>query len=350
MNDLKGKWRYHFLIAFVIIAVDLFGDLVYRGPQGFIEGLGYQSILNNLALFIAFFSVYAINYAFISPNTLSQNRIFSFIISVFFLFIVFAGVRYFLDEIVIYNITGQHNYFSQSRRFWYYIFDNSYYGLKAILFSSSLYLLFQYFENKERYHQLQFEHKKAELNFLKTQLEPHFLFNTLNTFYTEIIDLQPSTAKDIHRLSELLRYVTYEAQQDFMPLAKEVKFIEDYIYFHKKRFEENLHLDYRLEGQIGDQEIPSLVLVHFVENIFKHGVIDQEASPAKISITISNRSLYILTENKVSSVEKHSTLGIGRENLQRRLSAIYKEQYVLEHEEKEEMYRTFLRIPLKITS
>lgn len=349
MNGLQGKWRYHFLIAFVIIAVDLFGDLVYRGPQEFIEGLGYQSALNNLALFIAFFSVYAINYVIISPNTISQNRIFPFVISVIFLFLAFAGIRYFLDEIVIFNITGKHNYFSESRRFWYYIFDNSYYALKAILFSSSLYLLFQYFENKERYHQLQLEHKKAELSFLKTRLEPHFLFNTLNTFYTELIDIQPDTAKDIHRLSELLRYVTYEAQQDFMPLAKEVKFIEDYIYFYKKRYEEHLHLDYRLEGQIGDQEIPSLVLVHFVENIFKHGVIDSKTNPARITIIITDTSLSITTKNKVTSTEKHSIRGIGRENLQRRLSAIYREQYTLEHEKREEMYRNFLRIPLNIT-
>ena len=261
------------------------------------------------------------------------------------LLLVHSGLRYIVDEVLLFNLTGIHNYFESSRRFGYYVIDNSYYATKAILFSTSLYLLLEFIADKNKIHSLQLERKKAKLSLLKTQLEPHFLFNTLNTFYTELIDTQPETAKDIHRLSELLRYVTYEAQQDFMPLQKELKFIEDYIYFYRKRFENHLFLDYNIQGIVGDQQMPSLMLIHFIENIFKHGITNKKETPAKIDIQITNKNITIITENMVSNSEKYSNNGIGKENLMKRLSAIYKDNYNLNFSEKNQMFKAYLKIP-----
>jgi LytS/YehU family sensor histidine kinase len=263
------------------------------------------------------------------------------------LFFGFAFIRFLLEEVILFQFTEVHNYYDAGRKFLYYTFDNAYYALKAILFSTALYLFFEYVENQDRINQLQLEHKKAELSFLKSKLEPHFLFNTLNSFYTDLVDTQPKTAKDIHRLSELLRYVTYEAQQDFMPLNKEINFIEDYIYFYRKRFENYLFLDYNIEGIVADQKIPSLVLIHFIENIFKHGVTNKKETPAKINIQITNNEISITTENKVSSSEKYSNKGIGKENLIRRLEAIYKDDYELNFNEDNQTFKAFLKISFK---
>jgi LytS/YehU family sensor histidine kinase len=154
-------------------------------------------------------------------------------------------------------------------------------------------------------HRLELEHKKSELDFLKSQIGPHFLFNTLNTFYAELMDKQPETAKDIHKLSELLRYVIYEAQEDAVSIDKELKFVEEYIYFFRKRFEDQLFLDYSVEGEVQDQKIPSLILIHFVENLFKHGVVTDSNRAARIKISLKQNHFVLQTENRTAPSEKH---------------------------------------------
>ncbi|AUC86114.1 histidine kinase [Polaribacter sp. ALD11] len=345
MDLKKQHWKYHLLLAVVILIMDFFGDYVYKGMEGFMENFKLSFAYSKIMFYVSFYTIYVINYFIVCPKTLSKKRIGSYVVSILILFFGFAFIRFLLEEVILFQLTGNHNYYEAGRNFLYYTFDNTYFALKAILFSTALYLFFEYIENQDRINQLQLEHKKAELSFLKSQLEPHFLFNTLNSFYTDLVDTQPKAAKDIHRLSELLRYVTYEAQQDFMPLNKEVKFIEDYIYFYRKRFENYLFLEYNIEGIVADQKMPSLVLIHFIENIFKHGVTNKKETPAKIVIQITNNDISITTENKVSSSEKYSNKGIGKENLVRRLKAIYKDDYELNFNEENQTFKAFLKIP-----
>ncbi|OSY88267.1 hypothetical protein WH52_05680 [Tenacibaculum holothuriorum] len=343
---LKNTFKYHFILGFIIIAMDFFRAYVTGGHDRFFSNI-QLGLLYKTTFYISFFSVYAINVGIICPRTLIRKNLTYFILGQISLFFIFAGIRYFLEEIVIYNIAGFHNYHDSTRTFWYYIFDNSYYSLKAILFSTFIYLLFRFIENNNKIHELQLEHKKAELDALKTQLEPHFLFNTLNVFYSELAETQPETAKGIHKLSELLRYLTYEAQKDYMPLKKELKFIKDYIYFYEKRFEDNLFLNLSINGEIRDQEIPSLILVHFIENICKHGVINDKENPAKISINISEDSLELKTYNKVSNVKNYSSTGIGRENLKKRLELLFNNDFSFEHKEINNTYTAYLKLPIK---
>lgn len=347
MELKKQQWKFHLLLGVIIIAMDFYGDYVYYGYDGFISNFTYPKAIWIFTLYTAFFFIYTINYLIICSYTISKKRFLAFAFATLAAVFIFAGIRYFLEEILVYNIVGKHNYFDDSRNFIYYTFDNSYHAVKAIMYSTSLYLLFEYIENKNRVYELEIEQKKAELNFLKSQLEPHFLFNTLNSFYTDLVDTQPKTAKDIYRLSELLRYVTYEAQQDFMPLQKEMHFIEAYVYFYRKRFENSLFLEYTIEGVIENQEIPSLMLIHFVENIFKHGVINKKETPAKIAIKITNDFIFITTENSFSSSEKYSNKGIGKENLERRLAAIYKDNYELNYMQTANVFKAFLKLPFK---
>ncbi|MFY0604807.1 MAG: histidine kinase [Flavobacteriaceae bacterium] len=278
---------------------------------------------------------------------MARKSLVFFIIGQISLFFIFAGIRYFLEEIVVYSIGGYHNYHESRRVFWYYVFDNSYYSLQIILFSTFIYLLLQYQKNNNKIHELQLEHQKAEMGALKMQLEPHFLFNTLNVFYTELIETQPETAKGIHKLSDLLRHLTYDAQKDYIPLKKELQFINDYIFFYKKRFENNLYLNFNVKGDVDDQEIPSLILIHFVENIFKHGITNDKNNPVKITIEVANNTLILETQNKVSSVKNYSSNGIGRKNLQKRLHLIYKDKYDFTHKQADNFYISYLKIPLK---
>lgn len=326
--------------------MDMFSFYVLNTSNDFFSRLLYPYFLYLFSFYTVFFSVYFLNYYFICPRTISKKKIPQFIATVLILFLVYATLRYLLDEILLINITGIHNYFESSRKFGYYVMDNAYYATKTILFSTSLYLMIEFIENNTRIHSLRLEHKKAELNLLKTQLEPHFLFNTLNTFYTELVDTRPETAKDIHRLSQLLRYVTYETHQNFMPLNRELQFVTDYIHLQRKRFEDNLFLDYEVEGVIGDQPFPTLVLIHFVENMFKHGVLNDKKNPAKLEIRITENEISVYSSNKISDSEKYSREGIGEVNLERRLSAIYGPAFELSFSKNQSIFEGRLLIPL----
>jgi LytS/YehU family sensor histidine kinase len=209
-----------------------------------------------------------------------------------------------------------------------------------------VFLVLQYNENKDKLFQLKLEHSKGELSFLKSQISPHFLFNTLNTFYSELIDKQPNTAKDIHRLSELLRYVTYESSQDYMPLQKELKFIEDYMYFYKIRYEDQLFVNFNISGEIGAKQVPSLILIHFVENLFKHGIVNDEANPAEISIIIEADSLSLQTKNKVILSDKYMDSGVGAENVARRLKAIFDDNYDVKYTTEYGQFQSYVKLPL----
>lgn len=347
MEINKKQWYFHFAIILVVVIMDLFADYIYAGSEGFVKNFKFPLNYGRIIIYVATFTTYALNFFVVCPYTLRKKNYFKFALGVLILIIIFGRIRYLGEEVILYHFTGNHNYFEESRKFFFYTFDNSYFALKGILYSTLLYLFFEFASNQNRIHKLELDYNKAELNFLKSQLEPHFLFNTLNTFYTDLIDTQPKIAKDIHRLCELLRYVTYEAEQEFMSLSKEIKFIEDYIYLHRKRFEDTLFLDYNVEGIVGEQSVPSLVFIHFVENIFKHGIINDSENPAKISINITENEITVATYNKISSSERYNNSGIGKENLKRRLSAIYKDDYVLNYNQSNDTFTTVLKLPLK---
>ncbi|GGG39943.1 hypothetical protein GCM10011344_45990 [Dokdonia pacifica] len=346
MKPVQQKWRYHLLLIFLVIALDLYGDYVYLNKPGFLNNFLYPGFLYVCSMYITFFSIYFINFTWLSPYTLIKKKYVAYIIGAIGLTFLFAGIRYVLEEVIIFSITGNHNYADRTRVFDYYIFDNSYYSIKAILFSTTLFLLFRFIENQTKLFQLQLENKKTELRFLKSQLEPHFLFNTLNSFYSELIEDQPKIAKDIHRLSDLLRFVTYDSQEDFVSLEKDLKFIEDYIYFFRKRFETNFFVDYTVSGEVTNQKVPSMMLIHFVENVFKHGILHDASVRAEIKIKVDIDTIKIYTKNKINTSENYTESGIGHTSLKRRLDMLFEESYVLNNKQEVSIFEASLQMPL----
>ncbi len=346
MTTFKHRWRYHIILSTLIIIMDLYGDYIYKNKSSWAEYFDYPIYLFGITMYIAFFSIYVLNYKVLCPLTLSRKHIVKFSIGIIALAFLFAGIRYLLEEVMLYAITGRHNYAERTRHFGYYVFDNSYYASKSLLFSTAMYLFFRFIDNKDTLHQLKIENKKSELQLLKSQLSPHFLFNTLNSFYSELIESQPKTAADIHRLSDLLRFVTYEAQYDNIRLDKDLKFIEDYIYFFQKRYEDNLSVNYEVNGVVSDQEVPAMLLIHFVENVFKHGIVNDISSPATITISVLPEALEINTKNKVTTSEHYAASGIGYTSIQKRLRALFKNNFTLHKTEEKPYFQAYLKIPL----
>jgi len=158
---IKNTLKYHILLGAVIVLMGIFSRYIYLGSELFFSNIKPSRVLLKITFFITFFSIYAINYKVVCPKALSQKTKGAFLIAILVLIFVFSGIRYLLDEIIVYNIFGFHNYYEKTRVFGFYIFDNSYYAIQAILFSTLMYLFFKYVENKDKRHKIEMEHKRV---------------------------------------------------------------------------------------------------------------------------------------------------------------------------------------------
>jgi len=296
---------------------------------------------------LSVFVVYILNFYTFCDWFLNKKKIHFYLLSIPFSLVIFAGVRYFFQEVVMFQFTGVHNYFEKSREVFFYIKDNFIFGLPAIVFSALSYLFWQFQHTQKQNQELLLENKKAEFQMLKAQVSPHFLFNTLNSFYSQLILKDDEMAADVLVLSDLLRYVITETDKDEAVLSKEIQFIQNYIHLQKKRFEDQLFLDFTIEGNYSNEKILSSALIHFVENVFKHGKFNSEDEKAVISIHIKEDFLEISTINYNVGGENYSSTGIGFENLTKRLEYTYKDKFVLEKTEENNTFKTYLKIPLK---
>jgi len=148
-------------------------------------------------------------------------------------------------------------------------------------------------------------------------------------------------------LSDLLRYVITETEKDEVLLSKEIQFVQNYIHLQQKRFEDQLCLDFEIEGNYATEKILSSALIHFIENVFKHAKLNNPDEKAIISIQIKGDFLELSTFNYNVGGENYSSTGIGFENLTKRLEYTYKDQFVLEKIAENNTFKTYLKIPLK---
>lgn len=341
---INKELQYNILIIITLVLIDFVTGYLTTGKKT----VGFFYILVLTTTFsISFFSIYLSNYYFFLPRLVDTKRYLLFAFSIVGMTLAFAGIRFTLEEIISPTLFNISNYnLEQDDILFIYLWDSALYGFKAVLYSTIIYLFFRYREHKNKLHELQIQHQQAQLATLKSQISPHFLFNTLNNFYVELYDEKPETANDILKLSQLLRYVTYEASDDFVFLEKEVQFIEDYLYFFKRRYEHNFHVHLSINGTMTNHKIPSLILIHFVENVCKHGIINNADKPAKIGINIKDHTLEVFTENYKNTSEKYMESGIGTENIQKRLEVLYKNNYTLDYQENNDIFKAYLQLPL----
>ena len=297
--------------------------------------------------FLSVFVVYIVNFYTVCDWFLNKRKIHFYFLSIPFSLTLFAGVRYIFQEVIMFNIIGVHNYAIEDLEWSFYIRDNFFFGLPAVIFSALSYSFWQFQSAQQQNQELLLENKKAEFQILKAQVSPHFLFNTLNSFYSQLILKDDEMASDVLVLSDLLRYVITETDKDQAVLSKEIQFIQNYIHLQKKRFEDQLYLDFTIEGNYSNEKILSSALIHFVENVFKHGKFNTEQEKAAITIKIKEDFLEILTFNHIVEGENYSSTGIGFDNLTKRLEYMYKSKFILEKTEENNTFKTYLKIPLK---
>ncbi|MDE3249523.1 MAG: sensor histidine kinase [Bacteroidota bacterium] len=202
---------------------------------------------------------------------------------------------------------------------------------------------------RERLRQAEKEKIDAELSYLKAQINPHFLFNTLNSIYSEAIrENADGTASAIVKLSGMMRFVISEAHHDFVSLQKELDYISDYIELQKMRLRETTLVVFETTGISAGKRIAPLLLITFIENAFKHGIITGKASPINISIRVSGNILTLEVSNLLAAtapgIEKSS---IGIENTRNRLRLLYPSSHELDMREEANRFIVHLTITLR---
>ncbi|WP_345228255.1 sensor histidine kinase, partial [Hymenobacter koreensis] len=164
---------------------------------------------------------------------------------------------------------------------------------------------------------------EANLAFLKSQINPHFLFNALNFFYAQVYPHSEGAAKGILLLSDIMRYALHEDPDGKVPLGQEVQHVRNYIALNQLRFNQQLQVDFRVSGQLEYRLILPLVLITFVENCFKHGELHEPDRPVQIRLSVEQNRLEFQTRNQLRHGPKEQSTGIGLANTRRRLALVY---------------------------
>ncbi|HPF12247.1 MAG TPA: histidine kinase [Flavobacteriaceae bacterium] len=249
-----------------------------------------------------------------------------------------------LNTVLVYKLPLSDNWFD-------FPFAGLHLGLVVfyLVISFTYAFIFEWYRNEKLRNIIKQEKLSTELNFLKSQVNPHFLFNTLNNLFSiaqkhHINELTTG----IGQLSNLMRYMLYESNSNFVSLKKEIEHIESYIEIQKLRYDETdeVLINFEKRGDWQSKQIAPMLLLPFVENAFKHGVSIHGSSVIAIFLETTAASLLFKVRNKIRNEKKsiHDVSGIGLENVKRRLDLIYPNQYDLAIRTEKDHYEVALII------
>tara|TARA_B100000768_G_scaffold181904_1_gene207292 strand:+ start:3088 stop:4050 length:963 start_codon:yes stop_codon:yes gene_type:complete len=226
--------------------------------------------------------------------------------------------------------------------------------LYVITFVTAIKITMDWIKEHKRVTDLEKVQLETELLFLRSQISPHFFFNTLNNIYSLAIEKSDKTAKIVLRLSELMRYLLYETKSKRQSLEKEIICIQNYLELERVRHEDLLEVNMNISGNINDKKIAPIILLSFVENAFKHGV-NKNIGNIKININfiVDGDFLYFSIDNPIPKATEHkqqviSSSGIGLVNVTKRLALGYKpNEYDLKVESDQSLHTVTLKIKIK---
>jgi two-component system sensor histidine kinase AlgZ len=286
-------------------------------------------------------SISYLNYFYFLPKFLFRKQITAFIVVlvVALSIAVYSRVqleRYFIDEFL-----HKHEYLYRPRFIVQLIFSY----LSIILFVSLLRFAADWLDLQTTRKEIEKEKLTAELNFLKAQVNPHFLFNTLNNLYYLAYSKSENTTEVIEKLSGMMRYMIYDSNYAQVQLNKEIDYMQNYISLEKLRLNDKVKINFNIEGDSDSIRIVPLVLITFLENAFKHGVSSTTSeSWINASLTCSPGKLIFEVANKKAAKTTEEKSGIGLQNVKRRLELSYPGQYALDMNDTPAEYRVRLAI------
>ena len=300
---------------------------------------------NKLIRVIFYILIVYVNLLILFPRYLKQNKFYLYTLLLVLAVLVITPVESLLHYIFFYTDRPFNEMLKFDPHFKIFL------GTFFMAFSSTLYKIINdwAFHQKEKI-DLKRQSLQSELNFLKSQINPHFLFNTLNSLYALTLKKSDKAPEIVLRLSEMMRYMLYECNEPKVSLSKEIKYLNNYLELEKLRHGETYKIDLNIEGEINGQLIAPLLFIPFLENSFKHGMDSHlNKGYVDIDIKILDDELNLKVENnksKFKNKQPKNSGGIGLVNVKRRLELVYPKKHELLINSNEEQFSVSLKLNL----
>lgn len=335
--NTKRQWIY--LAYWVLVTLIFLYDRTYliqkAGlPHFFICSLVRVSLLIALAW---------ANLRWLIPRYLLQRRYALYFGFVFLLIIAYLLLQSLYDYYLFGYVLGPSRKAQLADSLVYNFTHTALYLLLTIALKFSI----DWYEQKKILQEIQVEKLQAEVNYLRSQVNPHFLFNALNNLYALTIKKSDEAPQVVLKLSELMEYMLYESDEAYIPLEKELNYISNYLELEKIRQGNQADIQFKVNGRLDNCMIPPFLILPLIENAFKHGVSKSiRDAYLHIAIHVDKQLEVRITNNKLSAKRMDKQGGIGLVNLRKRLSLLYPDQHRLQVTEKSNQYEVLLQINL----
>jgi two-component system, LytTR family, sensor histidine kinase AlgZ len=327
-------------LSFFTYQVSLFA----RGPEiDWNRVLTVVSIHISCAMLIGY-----VTYFIFLPRFLNHRSVLKFFFEFLAGFAVVILLRIHLERYFIDHYAQNEKYlYLYSPRFIIHVISSN---LFTVIFLGMIRFVTEWFEFEARKKNVENEQLTAELNFLKAQINPHFLFNTLNNLYYLAYTKSANTPEVIAKLSQMMRYMIYDSNHPQVPLSKEIDYMESYISLERLRLNNQIPINFNVKGNISAFRVAPFIFITFLENAFKHGVSNSNPEAwVNISMELNgNECVYRVENSKITSAkpEAEEKSGIGLQNVKRRLELSYPGKHQLEVQDLSDRYLTKLTIIL----
>jgi two-component system, LytTR family, sensor kinase len=351
--SFKDRFQFYIWVGLIWLGLWIFNSFLNQ-PATFA-----QQSLNEVWRFFYIVGVNIIFFEYSLPFIRKKRSMILFniltgilLVSIHLLLISFGmyGWRWLGLQLDIYTALRQVSLLPDSayNRMMYEVFYQAQGGISSTFFFGLAKLLYDNFKLRQTTQQLRLEMQEAELNYLKSQTNPHFLFNTLNNIYSLARDKSDLAQESILRLSKILRFMLYETGGKFIRAEQEMEIINDYIALEKLRYDESLRIQCTYEIDDINEPLPPLLLIPLVENAFKHGVSETGNKPyVEIHLSIHQQKLLFVVENSTENAQGDRGVkeNIGLSNLRRQLALLYSD-YHLDVQQRETAFTATLKINL----
>lgn len=306
----------------------------------------WQSLRMQLSAALGYALVIYVNLLVLIPRFLiERRRVGRYLTSLLFTLLAGLPINMLINYV---NIPDKQRFWMEHTefRFALIVFVNM---TIMVLITMALKFAKDWFNQQQRTRELMRQNLQSELKFLKSQVNPHFLFNTLNSLYSLTLKKDDRAPEIVLKLSDMMRYMLYESQDRRVPLDKEIAYIENYIALESIRQGSTDPVTFELKGNVSGQQISPLLFIPFLENSFKHGMNNQIGSGwVAIELEVEGKELEFTVTNSKPTVEKEDGYvgGIGLQNARRRLDLIYPNRHELNISDETDTFSVHLKIQL----